>query len=178
MKLYFNDREFQQAGFSAPMINTLRKLAEFVDAQNAIEAAQADIDANADDITALAANDVALDARLDTAEADIAALEAYNVPPVNLQSYKVTARTVTATPTFAANDCLINVNATGGAVTVNLPALSAGRVFRFKKLDVSANTVTIDGNGSETIDGAATYVLTTQYESVEIIGGASEWHVV
>ncbi len=69
MKLYFNDREFQAAGFSAPMINTLRKLAEFVDTQNAIEAAQADIDANATDITALAANDVVLDGRIDAYDA-------------------------------------------------------------------------------------------------------------
>ncbi len=69
MKLYFNDREFQAAGFSTAMINTMRKLADFVDAQNAIEAAQADIDANATDITALAANDVVLDGRIDIYDA-------------------------------------------------------------------------------------------------------------
>lgn len=42
-KLYFSDEECRRAGFSAPMIFTLRKLAEFVEAQEAIEEAQGDI---------------------------------------------------------------------------------------------------------------------------------------
>lgn len=69
MKLYFSDQECLAVGFSTPMVNTLRKLAEFVDTQNALEAAQQDIDANADDIATLVANDVALDARIDAYDA-------------------------------------------------------------------------------------------------------------
>lgn len=55
------------------------------------------------------------------------------------------------------------IDATLGSITVNLPAaagsLVAGRVYTILKTDASANTVTIDGNAAETIDGAATVVL-------------------
>lgn len=62
MKLYFNDREFQAAGFSAAMINTMRRIAEFIDTQT-------DVTTNTTNITTLVANDAAMDARLDTVEA-------------------------------------------------------------------------------------------------------------
>ena len=42
----------------------------------------------------------------------------------------------------------------------------------------TANTVTIDGNASEAIDGALTYVLTQQYESVSIVCGNGGWHII
>lgn len=70
--------------------------------------------------------------------------------------------------------------ATAGAMVFNLAALSGwddGARLTFKKIDSSVNTVTIDGNGSETIDGATTYVLSTQYDSVTIVKGATAWHV-
>jgi len=70
-------------------------------------------------------------------------------------------------------------DATTGNITVNLPAISGieGRIYNIKKIDVSINTVTIDGNGAETIDGATTLVIAFQYDAPEIIAGASEWHV-
>lgn len=75
-RLYFSDDECRRAGFSGPMIETLRTLAKFVDTQTALEEAQSDINVNATDIAALAANDVilaaadsALDARIDAYDA-------------------------------------------------------------------------------------------------------------
>ena len=75
-RLYLDERRLREIGFDEPMIRTLRKLTEFVEAQEAIEEAQGDIDANATDIAALAANDVvlaaaeaALDARIDAYDA-------------------------------------------------------------------------------------------------------------
>ena len=68
-RLYLDERQLRQIGLDEPMIRTLRKLTEFVEAQEALEAAQTSIDANADDIADLAANDVILaaaDAALDT----------------------------------------------------------------------------------------------------------------
>lgn len=75
-KLYFSDEECRRAGFSQPMITTLRKIAEFVDAQTQLAAAQATIetqgdaidDANTDIATANAAIN-ALDARIDAYDA-------------------------------------------------------------------------------------------------------------
>lgn len=77
-------------------------------------------------------------------------------------------------------DCFIAVSASGAARTVNLPAISGalGRIYIIKKIDVTANTVTIDGNGAETIDGAATVTVALQYQTAIIVGGSSEWHKI
>lgn len=95
-------------------------------------------------------------------------------------SLKVAVRASSVDTTFGSDDYCITVDASGAARTITLPALaaSAGRMFVLKKTDASANTVTLDANGAETIDGAATYVLTAQYEAVTVIGGISEWHVI
>jgi hypothetical protein len=72
------------------------------------------------------------------------------------------------------------VNATSGAVTVTLPAASSNTGMRvcIKKTDSSANAVTIDGNGSETIDGAATKALTSQYDFSCLVCDGTEWFIV
>ena len=63
-RLYLDERKLREIGFDEPMIRTLRKLTEFVEAQEAIEAAEGDIadldtgKQNADaTLTALAALD-------------------------------------------------------------------------------------------------------------------------
>ena len=65
------------------------------------------------------------------------------------------------------------------ARTATLPAAaSAGNGFRvsFKKTTSDTNTLTIDGNASETIDGATTITLAAQYETVSIVCDGSNWH--
>lgn len=86
----------------------------------------------------------------------------------------------TGTTVNAGTDTYIMCDATSGNVTVNLPALStvANREYVIKKVDATGNTVTIDANSAETIDGATTQVLSTQYDYIRIIAGTSEWHIV
>lgn len=72
------------------------------------------------------------------------------------------------------------VDATAGAVTVTLPAVagtdpSAGRAVTVIKSDSSANAVTIDADGAETINGAATLVLASQYDRARIASDGTEW---
>jgi hypothetical protein len=71
------------------------------------------------------------------------------------------------------------VDASGGAITIALPpaSSSAGLVYDILKADGSANAVTIDGNASETINGATTKVLSNQYSSVTIICNGSGWYI-
>lgn len=89
-------------------------------------------------------------------------------------------KAVTTTYTQTQNDGTILGNATGGAFTVTL--LSAARMIgqrvTIKKTDASANAVTIDGNSAETIDGAATVALSTQYAFRTIQSDGSNWHVI
>ena len=71
-------------------------------------------------------------------------------------------------------------DATSGNITVTLPAAASntGRMYRIKKTDSSSNTVTIDGNGSETIDDATTLVITAQYECISIMSDGAEWWII
>lgn len=84
----------------------------------------------------------------------------------------------TAAYTADATDFLVLCNASGGAFTVTLPAAAAaaGRIYTIKKIDSSANAVTVDGAGAETIDGAATRNLAAQYDALLIQSDGSNWH--
>jgi hypothetical protein len=89
-------------------------------------------------------------------------------------------RTVSANSTLAANDSVLFVNAATGPRTVTLPTAVAisGAQYTIKKIDSSANGVTVDGVGAETIDGAATYVLTLQWRYVILVSDGANWMVV
>lgn len=75
-RLYLDERRLREIGFDEPMIRTLRKLTEFVEAQEAIEAAEAELasqgdaidDANTDIAAANAAINT-LDGRIDAYDA-------------------------------------------------------------------------------------------------------------
>ncbi len=88
--------------------------------------------------------------------------------------------TKTSTYTATANDFTILCDATGGAITINLPAASgcARRIYNIKKIDSSGNGVTIDGNASETIDGSTTKSTTTQYTNFQIQCDGSNWYIL
>ncbi len=89
-------------------------------------------------------------------------------------------RTVTTTPvTLSVQDKGLVVDATGGAATVNLPAAATVpfKIYRVKKKDSGGNTVTIDPNGGELIDGATTHVLTAQNQSVTFQSDGTEWWI-
>jgi hypothetical protein len=72
------------------------------------------------------------------------------------------------------------VDASSGSVTITLPtaADNTGRVLHIKKIDVSGNTVTTDGEGSETIDDATTKVITAQYSDMRIVCDGTEWWIL
>jgi len=91
-----------------------------------------------------------------------------------------TAVTAPATPYSAVSGDVILWDATAGAKTVNLPAAASNTNVKIdvKKLDSSGNAITIDGNASETIDGATTITLTTQYESVTLFCDGFNWHII
>lgn len=89
-------------------------------------------------------------------------------------------RTITTDTTLTSSDYLVLVDATAGNVIVTLPASDTKEGYQIivKKIDVSVNTVTIEPDGSETIDGAANKVLTTQFEVVRTASDGATWWVV
>lgn len=101
-----------------------------------------------------------------------------SVPPL---AWTVKTLTVLDDPyTVLDTDQLLLADAVGGAITLTLPAAAtyAGRQFRIKKIDATLNAVTVDGNGAETIDGAASVVLSLQHETVTVVCDGTEWWIV
>ena len=90
--------------------------------------------------------------------------------------YAVTTRTSATTLDNTHNVVLCNT----GAYTVTLPAAASntGRIYYIKNIDTDGDDITIDGNGAETIDGSATYVLDTYLRNIKIISDGSNWHVI
>jgi hypothetical protein len=87
--------------------------------------------------------------------------------------------TITTTTTLDNTHYTVLVDSTSGAVTVNLPAANAntGRIYNINKI-VAANTVTIDANGAETINGSTTISLVNQWESVTIQSNGTSWYIL
>jgi hypothetical protein len=75
------------------------------------------------------------------------------------------------------------IDATSGNVTITLPTMAAGYVgveYQFIRTDGSANTVTIQRAGSNTINNAATTFTIAQFERAYVIGvnnsNTFTWH--
>jgi len=106
----------------------------------------------------------------------------YNVPASLLDvggsiSLPVTTENSNYTPDE--NDYTILCNA--GSMTINLPQASTadGRVYVIKKVSATAGTITIDPNGSETIDGAATNTdITVVGECMTIQCNGNNWFIL
>jgi hypothetical protein len=71
---------------------------------------------------------------------------------------------------------LVNLVSAGADVTVTLPAASDNAEV-VVKIAGAANgyVVTVDADGSETIDGAATKTMDSDYESMHVVSDGSNW---
>lgn len=87
---------------------------------------------------------------------------------------------IVVTTTLSALYDVVRVNAVVSNVIINLPAAStvAGKQYWIKKIDSSGNSVTIDGSGGETIDGAGTKSTTTQYAGWHIMSNGTGWDIL
>ena len=82
----------------------------------------------------------------------------------------------TDTTLTTANE-FIAVDTDAGDVTITLFGITSntGRVIYIK--NVGSNSVIIDADGSETIDGNTTATISIKYDSVDLIARASEWSI-
>ncbi len=96
-----------------------------------------------------------------------------------IDNVRTNITTVTTTPYTLSLDeltILVDDDAVGGPVTINLPPAvnSFGKVYTIKKLGTTGN-VTIDADGAETIDGELTHILQRQYDAEKIICDGIGW---
>jgi|ERR1051325_7022768 hypothetical protein len=93
--------------------------------------------------------------------------------------------TKTAAYTATTQDSTILVDGTNGAYTITLPTATSayngtlgGFCFTIKKIDSSANNVTIKANGTELIDGVNTQVISTQWMSLTVQSNGTSWFLI
>lgn len=97
-----------------------------------------------------------------------------NAGQANSGGLSETTRAVTGTATLTTANRRITADATSGAFAITLPAASAsiGTVYTIIKID-NSNNVTVTAAGSDTIIGAATKVLSSQWQAIEIWANTS-----
>ena len=99
---------------------------------------------------------------------------------LELLAFRAGPYAVTSGYTFTNADMIesLQVDATSGAITIYLPDQPNGdRLRRVIKTDASGNAVTLNGNGN-LINGAATYALAAQYNSVTVEPTGTGWLIV
>lgn len=105
-------------------------------------------------------------------------------PPATWQPARITVASSPYTPANVQQ--IILADCTGGNIVVNLPAIDNawdGKQVIVKAVAVGANTITINANAADNIDGAAAVVLNVQYQSWTLVasydaGGNSFWSIV
>ena len=93
----------------------------------------------------------------------------------------LTVYSETTTYTVLVTDDLILCDTSGGAFTITLPTAvgNTGKQFKIKYTDSGfANALTVDGDGTETIDGSTTTTLNTEGETLTIVSDGTNWEIV
>ena len=85
--------------------------------------------------------------------------------------------TVTVNHTLT-KDTVVFADASAAALTVTLPEGVEGMRCSVKKIDATGNGVTVDGDGTETIDGQLTAVIGVQYTNLTFLFHDGEWWIM
>jgi len=89
-------------------------------------------------------------------------------------------RAVAASGAILATDDVLLGTAGAGGITLTLPApaTNANHIFTIKKVDAAAGFVTVAQNAAETIDGAASVNLISQYQAISVISDGTNWFII
>ncbi len=87
-------------------------------------------------------------------------------------------KTANFTPSSSEAACY-SIDATSGAITIALPAAAsnAGVTWVFKRIDETANAVTLDPNAAELIDSFSTLELNA-WESLTLSSNGTKWFLI
>jgi hypothetical protein len=92
-------------------------------------------------------------------------------------NYLLKPRIVSIDSAYSATDLDSTILA-DGTLTITLPEADTVEGKHLSIKNVGTGTITIDGAGSETIDGATTLGLSSQYDSVIIHCDGSNWYKI
>lgn len=102
-------------------------------------------------------------------------------PITNVQTELRSIRTVNIDTTILSTDYTIEVDASGGNITISLPTAVSqfaggnGRIYNIKKIDLSTNIVTIIPTAPNNIDGIANLIISAKDVNYTIQSNGTNW---
>lgn len=102
----------------------------------------------------------------------------YDYEAIKIYNISDKVDTITANSGLSSHDAGIFVDASSSSITIGVPSAVGmkGKTFFIKCKDIGSGlSVTLDPMSGETIDGASTYSMTTDYAKVTIISDGSNW---
>lgn len=84
--------------------------------------------------------------------------------PGEARNNLLSVETIDESTTISTINNIILVDATNGNLVVDLPPASQVAKFVIKKIDSTSNTITVNVEPGDDVEGATNFVLTTQYE--------------
>jgi|CXWL01.1.fsa_nt_gi hypothetical protein len=102
---------------------------------------------------------------------------------IRVTTLQLAIRTVTVNTTLLDTDFTVEVDAAAGNITITLPTAisqydggtSSGRIYNVKKIDSTANTVTITPQGGDTIDGLASIIISAKDVDYTLQSDGTRW---
>lgn len=124
--------------------------------------------------------------RLTTSERNaltaVAGMQIYNTTTSQFECYvaswsacggNISVQALSSNTTLTIPSAYVTVDATSGNIDITLPDCVSGifgTEFSIKKIDSSANTVTLQRTGSDdTFDGMTSYPILTQYDAIKVV---------
>lgn len=103
----------------------------------------------------------------------------YSVVDIPSQSHYLTARKFLSATVTVTGGAVFFCDATAASFTVTLPDAETypERVLTFKLVSAT-NTVTIEADSPQTLDGTTGVTLSTQYEFVTVVSDGSDWFII
>lgn len=92
--------------------------------------------------------------------------------------YTVISVTSTHNETATSGTKIIKADTTSGAFTINLPTAAGNEATIIIKKTGGTAALTVDGSGTQTIDGGLTAVINKVYESITLISDNTNWQIV
>lgn len=93
-------------------------------------------------------------------------------------AYTTTSQTANYTETATSGTKIIFCDTTSAAFTVTLPTAVGNTATLIVKKTAGANLLTVDGDGTETIDGGLTAELYKEQESITLISNNTNWFII
>ena len=104
-------------------------------------------------------------------------VELSSISVASTASVQLVHTNVAADYAILADDTLLYVSGPS-PITITLP-LAADNTYRVVDIyNKGSTTVTVDGNGSETINGSLTKILSSQYDTITLHCDGSEWSII